>query len=161
MTFYLIKMQSVVLEGFTAPFCSLISHLLAFTNQKAPWCPKRAQHTWKKAKMVTAHFQFCYIPYHCLPAATQYLYKWSGESSLSVILCTFYPLEHNRYPCNKQLPGHGSSVPPRLVTWHLPSESGDSPSANSSVFFTHQLNHSSVMPINDMIQSRTKEPETS
>ena len=38
------------LEGFTAPFCSLISHLLAFTNQKALWCPKRAQHTWKKAR---------------------------------------------------------------------------------------------------------------
>lgn len=38
------------LEGFTAPFCSLISHLLAFTNPKAPWCPKRAQHTWKVAR---------------------------------------------------------------------------------------------------------------
>lgn len=38
------------LEGFTAPFCSLISHLLAFTNQKAPWCPKRAQCTRKKAR---------------------------------------------------------------------------------------------------------------
>lgn len=38
------------LEGFTAPFCSLISYLLAFTKQKALRCPKRAQHTWKKAR---------------------------------------------------------------------------------------------------------------
>lgn len=69
----------------------------------------------KEGKTVTARFQLCCVPYHLVPAAIQHLYKLS-RSFLSVILCTFYHLEHNHYPHDKQLPGHGSSVPARLVT---------------------------------------------
>lgn len=93
----------------------------------------------KEGKMVSAHFQLCYVPYHLLPAAIQHLYKQSRKRSLSVILCTFYPLEHNHYPHKKQLPGHGPSVPPRLVTWQMTSESGGSPWTKDLIFFSPRM----------------------
>lgn len=131
-------MQSMFLEGFTAPFCSLISHLLAFTNQKAPWCPKRAQYTWKKARwsvLISSSAVFL-ITYFQLQSS---IFTSKAEKGLSVILCTFYPLEHNHYSHKKQLPGYGPSVPPRLVTWQMTSESGGSPWAKDLIFFRPRM----------------------
>lgn len=115
----------------------------------------------KEGKTVSAHFQLCYVPYHLLPAAIQHLYNKSGKRSLSVILCTFYPLNiivillksncQNMGPesCPNWLPGRwllNLEAFCEQKTWYCSAP---------------EWNYRCVMPMVDMIQNRTKEPETS
>lgn len=135
--FLLNKNAKYFLEGFTAPFTNQ-----PFTGLYKPESSLMSQEDTthlKEGKTVSAHFQLCYVPYHLLPAAIQYLYNKSGKRSLSVILCTFYPLEHNHYPHKKPLPEHGPSVPPRLVTWQMTSESGGSLWAKDLIFLSPRM----------------------
>lgn len=159
--FLLNKNAKYFLEGFTAPFCSLISHLLAFINQKAPWCPKRTQHTWKKARLpvlISSSAMFL-ITYFQLQSSIFTIKVEKGLSLLSYVHSILLNIIIILIKSNCQ-----NMAPQFLPDW-LPGRW----LANLEILCEQKTwyssapewNYSCVVAMVDMFQSRTKEPETS